>query len=153
MEEIIKSYAAIIVACIAAAISIINLVWSARINEGTARRKTLWERELIRFSELEDTAGKLVEDLLSYKIRTDEDRAEARDKLKYLHVATGSFLRYTEIAKALRLLSSDSGWYISRDMQHETKEEFEEARTNLITSYESLIKAIDKTLKDAPKRL
>jgi hypothetical protein len=71
----LRDYTAIVVACVAASVSIVSLVWSTRLNEGRDRRKVLWERELNRFSELEDTAGCLVEDLLSYNIRSDQERS------------------------------------------------------------------------------
>lgn len=150
---VLRDYAAFAVACVAASVSIINLVWSTRLNEGRDRRKVLWERELNRFSELEDTAGRLVEDLLSYKIRSDQERSAALEKLQVLRGATGRFLRYPTIASALRDVSHSAGWYIAQDMKHETKAEFEEARNDVTASFGKLIAAIDETLKHAPKRL
>jgi hypothetical protein len=149
----LKDYAAIVVACVAALVSIVSLVWSTRLNEGRDRRKVLWERELNRFSELEDTAGRLVEDLLSYNIRTDQERTAVLEKLQVLRGATGRFLRYPEIASALRDVSQSAGWYISQDMKHESKAEFEEAKNDVTVSFGKLIAAIDKTLKHAPNRL
>ncbi len=156
MEQLLialKDYAAIIVACVAAAVSIVTLFWSTHLNEGRERRKVLWERELNRFSELEDNAGRLVEDLLSYNIRSNEERAAAQDKLQLLRAATGRFLRYPSIASALRDVAHSAGWYISQDMKHETKADFEEARNDVTTSFGKLISAIDETLKSAPRRL
>jgi hypothetical protein len=122
--SILIDYAAIIVACVAASVSIVNLVWSTRLNEGRDRRKVLWERELNRFSELEDIAGHLVENLLSYSIRSEQERSSALEKLQILQGVTGRFLRYPEIASALRDVSHSAGWYISQDTKHETKIEF-----------------------------
>lgn len=149
----LKDYAAIIVACLAAAVSIVNLTLSTRLSEGRERRKVLWERELDRFSELEDTAGRLVEDLLSYNICSDIERSAALEKLQILRGATGCFLRYPTIAASLRDVTHSAGWYISQDMKHETRELFEEARNDVTTSFSKLISAIDETLKLAPKRL
>lgn len=149
----IKDYAAIIVACVAAAVSIVNLTLSTRLSEGRERRKVLWERELDRFSELEDTAGRLVEDLLSYNIRSETARSAASEKLQVLRGATGRFLRYPTIVAALRDVTHSADWYISQDMKHETKEQFEEARSSVTTSFSKLISAIDETLKLAPRRL
>lgn len=73
----LKDYTAIVVACLAAAISLVNLAWTTRLTEGRERRKVLWERELARFAELEDVAGRLVEDLLRFSIREDSERASA----------------------------------------------------------------------------
>lgn len=149
----LRDYTAIVVACVAASVSIVSLVWSTRLNEGRDRRRVLWERELIRFSELEDTAGRLVEELLSYKIRSDQERSAALEKLHVLRGATGRFLRYPPIASALRGVSHCAGWYISQDMKHESKAEFQEARNDVTASFDKLIAAIDETLKHAPKRL
>ena len=149
----LKDYAAIIVACLAAAVSIVNLTLSTRLSEGRERRKVLWEKELERFSELEDTAGRLVEDLLSCKIRSDTERSAALEKLHVLRGATGRFLRYPTIAAALRDVTQSASWYISQDMKHEKKAEFEEARNDVTTSFAKLISAIDETLRLAPKRL
>lgn len=149
----LKDYAAIVVACLAAAVSIVNLTLSTRLSEGRERRKVLWEKELERFSELEDTAGRLVEDLLSYNIRSETERSAALEKLQVLRGATGRFLRYPAIAAALRDVTHSAGWYISQDMKHDTKAEFEEARNDVTTSFAKLISAIDDTLKLAHKRL
>jgi hypothetical protein len=151
--SVLKDYAAIIVACLAAAVSIVNLTLSTRLSEGRERRKVIWEKELERFSELEDTAGRLVEDLLSYNIRSDAERSAALEKLQVLRGATGRFLRYPAIAVALRDVAHSAGWYISQDMKHETKAEFEEARNGVTTSFANFIRAIDETLRLAPKRL
>ena len=156
MEELLaalQDYAAIIVACVAAAVSIVNLFWSAHLNEGRERRKVLWEKELNRFSELEDTAGHLVEDLLSYNIRSDEERSTAREKLQLLRTATGRFLRYPRIASALRDVAQSASWYISQDTKHETKAESEKTRSDVTKSFDKLIAAIDETLRSAPRRL
>jgi hypothetical protein len=149
----LRDYAAIVVACLAAAVSIVNLTLNTRLSEGRERRKALWERELVRFSELEDTAGRLVEDLLSFNIRSDSERSEALEKLQVLRGATGRFLRYPSIAAGLRGVIHSASWYISQDMKHQTKSEFEEARNDVSTSFSKLISAIDETLKLAPKRL
>ena len=156
MEQLLstlKDNVAITVAFIAAAVSIINLIWTTRLNEGRERRKMLWERELNRFSELEDTAGCLVENLLSYNNCSEQERSSSWDKLQTLRTATGRFLRYPEIASALREVTHSAGWYISQDNKHKTKTDFEGARSDVINSFQKLIKAIDTTLKSAPKRL
>ena len=108
---------------------------------------------MLRFSDLEDTAGRLVEDLLAFNIRSENEKVQANEKIQSLRAATGCFLRYPEIAKSLRQITHSAVWYISRDMKHESREEYEEARTEVLDSFELFIKAIDETLKEAPKRL
>lgn len=149
----LKDYVAIVVACVAAAVSIVTLVLTTRLTEGRERRKVLWERELVRFAELEDVAGRLVEDLLRYNIRSDEERNLAYEKLQFLRTATGRFLRYKSVASALRDLENAAGWYIREDMRHESKAEYEKARADVFGSFEKLISTCDETLKNAPKAL
>lgn len=149
----LKDYTAIVVACLAAAVSVVNLAWTARLTEKRERRKVLWERELVRFSELEDIAGRLVEDLLRFNIRDDAERQRAYEKLQYVRDATGRFLRYDKVASALRELEHAAGWYISQDMKHETSEEYKKARSDVSGSFKALISACDETLKNAPKGL
>jgi hypothetical protein len=149
----LKDYTAIVVACLAAAVSLVNLAWTTRLTEGRERHKVLWERELARFSELEDVAGRLVEDLFRFKIRKDDERASADEKLQYLRVAAGRFLRYERVAGALRDLEHAAGWYIMQDMKHESTDEYKKARSDVSESFKALIDACDETLKNAPKGL
>jgi hypothetical protein len=156
MDQVLSSlrdYAAIVVACIAAAVSIVTLVLTTRLTEGRERRKVLWERELSRFSELEDVAGRLVEDLMRFNIREDAQRAEAFEKLQFLRTASGRFLRYDSIASALRDLENAAGWYISQDMKHENRAEYEKSRSNVNDSFKKLVRACDETLRKAPRAL
>ncbi|MEF8756380.1 MAG: hypothetical protein V5B60_20980 [Accumulibacter sp.] len=149
----LKDYTAIVVACLAAAVSLVNLAWTTRLTERRERRKVVWERELARFSELEDIAGRLVEDLLRFNIREDGERQSAYQKLQYIREATGRFLRYEKVARALRDLEHAAGWYISQDMKHETSEEYKKARSDVSESFKGLILACDETLKSAPNGL
>lgn len=149
----LKDYTAIVVACLAAAVSLVNLAWTTRLTEKRERRKVLWERELARFSELEDIAGRLVEDLLRFNIREDAERQRAHEKLQHIREATGRFLRYDKVARALRDLENAAGWYISQDMKHETAEEYKKARSDVSESFKAFILACDETLKNAPNGL
>ena len=81
------------------------------------------------------------------------EKTAANEKLQRLRAVTGSFLRYPSIASALRYVTHSSAWYIAQDMKHETKDEFEEARNNVINSFEKLIRAIDEALKSAPRKI
>jgi hypothetical protein len=139
----LKDYAAIVVACLAAAVSLVNLAWSTRLTENRERRKVLWEREIARFLELEEQAGCLVEELLSYKLRDQAHRGSINGRVGYLDGATGRFLRYEAVASSIRDLHHAAGWYISRDMQHESKAEFEQARADLLSGFRKLVLACD----------
>lgn len=149
----LREYTAIVVACIAAAVSIVTLVLTTRLTEARERRKMLWERELARFSELEDVAGRLVEDLMRFNIRERGERAEALEKLQFLRTASGRFLRYDSIASALREMENAAGWYLSEDMKHENRAEYEKARADVNDAFKKLIRACDETLRRAPRAL
>lgn len=156
MDEILaalRDYAAIIVACIAGALSIFTLVLTTRLTEGRERRKVLWEREQARFAELEDVAGRLVEELLRFNTRGPEGRMLANEKLQFLRTASGRFLRYDQIAGPLRDLEKAAGWYISEDMKHDSRSEYEQARVDVSEGFRKLIVACDDVLKNAPKGL
>jgi len=150
---ILKDYAAISVACLAAAVSVVNLAWSTRLTERRERRKILWEREFARFGDLEEITGCLVEDLLRFKVRTEDDRERALEKLNFLRSAAGRFLRYKQVAAALRDLEQAAGWYIAQDMRHDTRAEFEKSKSEVSDGFERLLRACDTVLRTAPSGL
>ena len=149
----LKDYIAIVVACLAAAVSLVNLVLTTKLTERRERRKTLWERELARFSELEDIAGRLVEDLLSFNKQEDSESKNSYEKLQYIRQATGRFLRYDKVARALRDFEHAAGWYISQKNNYVTSEEYKEARNDVSASFKALIMSCDEALKNAPNGL
>lgn len=149
----LKDYVAIVVACLGAAVSIATLVLTTRLTEGRERRKVLWERELTRFSELEDVAGRLVEDLLRFRNRNDDGRKEAYERLEYIRVAAGRFLRYKSIAAALRDLENAAGWYIREDMKHDTSIEYKKSRAAVDECFHRLVSVCNETLRNAPNGL
>lgn len=98
-------------------------------------------------------AGRLVEDLLRFNIRGDSERNSAYEKLQFIAGATGRFLRYESVARALRDLEHASRWYIRQDMKHETSEEYKAAREDVSESFKALLLACDEALRKAPNRL
>ena len=148
---VLKDYTAILVACLAAAVSIVNLALSTRLTEARERRKVIWERELTRFAEIEDVAGRLVEDLLRYKIREEGELQRAYEKLQQIREAPGHFLRYDNVSNALRNLVNAAGWYIREDMRFESRKEHEQARDDVSNSFKELIAACDEALKKSTR--
>lgn len=142
--------ATVIAAVIAAIASVASLLLNTRLSESRDKRRILWERELNRFFDLEEVAGRLVEDLLAYRCRTEEAKAAASEKLEYLHAAAGRFLRYSEVAAALRELHHTAGWYVTQDMKHETRQEFEQTRKDVLDAHKKLLAACDAVLKRHP---
>jgi len=145
--------AAIIVACIAAAVSLVSLLIAPRLSESHERRKALWERELLRFLELEEVAGTLVDDLFAYRMRDEDKRQQITKKLEFVQLATGRFMRHTNVTEALHKLANSGGWLFSQDMKHKSSEEFKEARNDVVADFRALLRAIDEALKHVHKRL
>lgn len=80
-----------------------------------------------------------------------KNSGQAYEKLQFLRAASGRFLRYEPIASALRELEIAAGWYISSDMRHENRAEYEVARSDVSEGFNKRISALDETLKTAPK--
>lgn len=145
--------AAIIVACVAAATSLVALFVSPRLSERNERRKAIWERELARFIELEEVAGQLIDDVFAYRMRDETTRNEVYDKLRFIKLASGRFLRYQRVSTALHKLVNSAGWSISQDMKHESTEEFQKTRAELDADFRELLAACDQALQHVHKRL
>lgn len=145
--------AAIIVACISAAVSLTSLLIAPKLSESHERRKSLWERELARFLELEEVAGTLVDDLLSYRMRDEEKRQKIVENLQFIYHASGRFMRYKNVTSALHKLENSTGWFFSQHMKHETAEEYKKARAEVEEDFRALLRASDAALKNVHKRL
>jgi hypothetical protein len=148
----LKEYATIIASAIAAIASVVTLLINMKLTTSRERRKALWERELDKFIELEEKAGSLVEDLLSYRCRDDCEKQTYFEKQQYLLLAAGRFRRYPEVLSGIYDLQNRSGWYFSQDMKHESRKESQEATTGLITAYDRLLVACDKVLGRRPQK-
>ncbi len=151
--EYIPLLAALLGTVLGALVSLLSVWLQQRVQEGRERRKFYWEKEFDRFADLEVNAGRLVEDLLSYNTRSEDERASVLQQLQNLRDATGRFLRYPAIAGTLRDFNHAAGWFFSQDMKHETPAESNEARSDVTNSFNKLIAALDETLRSAPKRL
>lgn len=147
MDQILASFKEYLAVLLGALISLATLVVSSRLTEGRERRKVYWEREHAKFVELQEAAGILVEDLMRYRMRQDDERVVVLEKMKDIRAASGRFLRYPLIASALRDLENVAGWYIHQDMKHETSEDFKIARADVDDCFKKLVVACDATLK------
>lgn len=142
--------ATVIAAGIAAVASVTTLFLNTKLSESREKRRLLWERELERFFELEEAAGRLVQDLLAFRFNDADAREVAEEKREFLHAAGGRFRRYPDVAGALGELHHCSGWYITQGLECKTREEFEEARTDLDRAYRELLFASDAVLSRHP---
>lgn len=138
----IKDLLVLVAAVIAAVASIANVVISSR----NQRNNKIWEKELERIFDLEEQVGVLVDDLIFFRCRSEDEKEKFYQMQRYLPSAMGRFRRHPELHEALRLVFHDTGWYFSRDMKHESKEEYAEAKENLLSSYAKFLKACDKVL-------
>lgn len=138
-----KDWAAVIAATIAAIASILTLFLNTKLAFGRERRQALWNKELERFSELEEQAGNLVEEILTYSFRGDDRKQEFYNRLLAFHKLVGRFRRYPDVAQAIRKLHNVSGWFVETDMKHDSKEEYEKSRIEIDETYKELITACD----------
>jgi len=136
----------LIAAAIAAVASIISIIVNVILSSRNQRKNKIWEKELERIFDLEEKVGVLVDDLIFFRCRSEDERDRFFQMQRYLPDAMGRFRRYPELHEALRLVFHDAGWYFSRDMKHESKDEFAEAKANLLSSYAGFLKACDKVL-------
>ena len=142
----VKDLLILATATIAAAASIISIFVNIRLSKQKERSNKIWEKELERFFELEEQVGILVENLIVFRCREESEKHSYFEKQQYLASAIGRFRRYPVVLHALRQLQNDAGWYFRQDMKHETKEDYEEARNNLESSYNEFLAACDTVL-------
>ncbi|VAW46708.1 hypothetical protein MNBD_GAMMA03-1116 [hydrothermal vent metagenome] len=142
-----KELVILVAAVIAATASIASILINIYISSKSQRRNRIWENEFERIFELEEKVGILVDDLIYFRCRSKEEKDKFFEMQNYLPNAMGRFRRYPELHEALRLVSHDANWYFGRDMKHGSKEEYEEAKNNLESSYKCFIKACDKILE------
>ncbi len=142
----VKDLLILATATIAAAASIISIFVNIRLSKQKERSNKIWEKELERFFELEEQVGILVENLIVFRCREESEKNSYFEKQQYLASAIGRFRRYPVVFHALRQLQNDTGWYFRQDMKHETKDDYEEARNNLESSYKKFLVACDTVL-------
>jgi len=142
-----KELVILVAAVIAAVASMASISINIFLSSKNQRLNRIWENEFERIFELEEKIGILVDDLIYFRCRSEEEKEKFFEMQSYLPNAMGRFRRYPELHEALRLVSHDANWYFGRDMQHGSKEEYEEAKSNLESSYKGFIKACDKVLK------
>ena len=144
---------AIIVALIAAVMSLTSLLLTTSLTESRDRRRALWERELGRFLELEEVAGLLVENVLAYKAPSDAGAKEVHEHMEFLHRASGRFQRYSDVSASLRDLHHAIGWFASQKSAFDSSAEFKQARHDIVKAFNTLLDTSDKALSHVHKRL
>jgi hypothetical protein len=122
--------------------SILSLFISTSLAIQKERRQLLWAKELDRFFELEELAGDLVEELVSYRSALG-DRTTLTQGFGALEQAAGRFGRYPEVRQAIRDLHNTLGrmFVAKRDRQND-----QEVRGELDPTFRKLLAACDKVV-------
>lgn len=98
----------LIAAMIAAVVSIVSLLLNSRITLDRERRLVLWRKEVDRLFELEELAGRLVEDIGSYH-SLERMRDRLASQLERLEDMAGRMARYPKVRQAVRDLHNVLG--------------------------------------------
>ena len=121
-----------------------TLALSTALTFRREQRKSLWEQELRRFLELEEAAGKLAEELLSYELRVSpEGEAKFLEQYRWLKAATGRFRRYPSVLAALKDFNHAAASFYQVDRRTGQPSEYDEHAANLEASYKALLGASD----------
>lgn len=122
--------------------SILSLFISTSLAIQKERRQLLWAKELDRFFELEELAGNLVEELVSYR-SAPGDRTTLPQGFGALEQAAGRFGRYPEVRQAIRDLHNTLGrmFVAKRDRQND-----QQVRGELDQTFRKLLAACDKVV-------
>ncbi|MDF9401589.1 MULTISPECIES: hypothetical protein [Vibrio] len=140
LKEGVTLFAALI-----AAVASVTAVWlNAHYATKKHRLNKLWEKEHERIFQLEETIGVFVDNLILFRIRSEEEKEDYYKAQRYLENAMGRFRRYEELRESLRLLSHDASWYFSNDMKHKDNSEFETAKNNLLQSFKKFTEECDR---------
>lgn len=153
LKDIAMGETAIVVALIAAAVSLTSLLLTASLTESRDRRRALWERELERFFELEEIAGILVENVLSYRARSETMATEIREHMEFLQRASGRFQRYSEVSSSIRDLHHAVALFLSQNATFDNSTEFKQARQEITDAFNVLLDTSDRALGRTHKRL
>jgi len=132
----------VIAAIVAASGSIATLLLNSRLTLDREQRLVLWKKEVERIIALEELAGKLVEDIGSYRaIDATSDRLS--NQFQQLEAMAGRLARYPQVRRAVRDLSNILGrLFIDRRDRQDDRE----ARKELEPACRALLDACDGVL-------
>jgi len=141
----LKDWGSVIGAIIAAIASVLTLALGTALTFRREQRKALWEQELRRFLELEEAAGRLIEELVTYELRVSpEGSSRFLDQYNWLKAATGRFRRYPDVHTALREFSYAAAAFHQVDRRTGSPAEYDERGAELERAFQTLIAAADK---------
>jgi hypothetical protein len=132
----------LIAAVIAAIVSAVSLLLNSRFTLNRERRLVLWRKEVDRLIELEEVAGKLVEDIGSYRsLESMRDRISCQ--MEQLEAMAGRMGRYPNVRQAVRDLHNVLSCLFSDRNEHKDDRE---VRSELEPAYRALLDACDSVL-------
>lgn len=130
-------------ASIAAAASVITLFLNSRLTVNRERRLQLWQKELDRFFELEELAGRLTQQLGGHDSIENRGK-ELSQELEQLKIAAGRFRRYPEVREQILDLHNilmELLWL------KQEKEDYRSTQHKLEPQYRKLLRACDGATK------
>ncbi len=134
--------AAIVAVVVSVIVNVITLLLNSRVTLHRERRLVIWKKEVDRLIELEELAGRLVEDIGSYR-NYESMRERLAIQFEQLDAMGGRMARYPRVRQAVRDLS-----VALNSLCYQRREQLDdrEARTNLEPSYRGLLEACDSVL-------
>jgi len=132
----------LIAAIIAAIASIMTLLLNSRLTLDREQRLVLWRKEVERIVELEELAGKLVEDIGSYRA-LDGMSDRLSSQFQQLDAMAGRLACYPQVRQAVRDLGNVLGRLF---VDRRDKQDDRETRKELEPAYRALLDACDGVL-------
>jgi hypothetical protein len=132
----------LIAATVAAVVTVVSLLLNARITLDRERRLVIWRKEVDRLFELEELAGRLVEDVGSYR-PLDQMRERLVNQFEQLEALAGRLARYPKVRQAARDLHNALGRLFA---ERRDGEDDRETRKEIEPAYRAILDACDKVL-------
>lgn len=132
----------LIAAVVAAAVTITSLLLNSRFTLDRERKLVIWRKEVDRLTELEELAGRLVEDLGSYH-PFETVRERVASPIGQLEAMSGRLARYPKVRQSSRELFMvlNEVFFVRREHMDDR-----EARAKLEPTYRALLLACDEVL-------
>jgi hypothetical protein len=139
LEALTPQASAVLSAIISSVTSVVVVLFSTQVALRNERRQLRWSKELDRFFALEELAGRLVEELASYRAF---DRSILAPMLEEYRQVAGRFARYDRITKAILQLENTADRMFAAKRDH--SDDTEALRSELDSHLQKLLRACDQ---------
>lgn len=129
-----------------AAVSLASLFLNSRFTLARERTMVMWKKEVDRLTELEELAGRLVEDIGGYQ-DYESIRERIGTQIEQLDAMGGRLARYPEVRHAVRELRMVVG---NLSMQRRKSLDDREAREAIEPAYRMLLAECDRVVGPRP---